>query len=209
MYKIGIPATSLGEEFFGVKNDLLYWISLFGEPVILNPTDTSMNISMLRKLSGLVLPGGADVNVERYNEAPGIYLYRPDPFLEYFDRNTLVTAIEMNIPIFGICRGLQTINVAFGGTLKQHIFHPHSNDAGDLVHSVVNVRSDDKFKVNSFHHQAIDNLGNGVSVEMISEGDGIIEAISVEDKKIFAVQWHPERMFDDYSGGNFLRILSQ
>ena len=109
----------------------------------------------------------------------------------------------MNKPIFGICRGHQMINVALGGTLIQDLpDERHRRDADadiDRVHIVKTTHPlmaqlyGESFVSNSAHHQAIDRLGEGLSVTCVSD-DGVIEGIVHENGQIFAVQFHPERM---------------
>lgn len=211
--KIGIPITSLGEETMGIRKNYLHWISQFGDPIVISPLVADQAKKLFEDLDALVLPGGADINPKRYGAVPGFYTFRPDIYLEYFDETLLPLALEINLPIFGICRGLQTLNVTFGGSLYQHINHPYSDPEDKEVHEVTSVKAlksgkPAKFRINSSHHQAINKLANGFDVEMVSQ-DGFVEAISCWQKNIFAVQWHPERSFDRYSYDNFMRILEQ
>lgn len=121
-------------------------------------------------------------------------------------------AREKKIPIFGICKGIQILNVAFGGTLYQDLKYAglasdsHRQKASDICNNkhMVKVEKDsllsklipnkDVLYVNSFHHQAVKELGKGFSVDAKSD-DGIIESIHLKDENqwIFAVQWHPEQ----------------
>lgn len=203
---IGVVAKNQAD-WFGIDTNYLEWASLLGTPILIPPTSLEeFKDIFLPKLNGIILPGGSDVDAKRYGKIPGFFTGKTDQFLEAFDNNILPEIIG-KIPIFGICRGLQTINVAFGGNLHQNIwFHPYSDYENHEVHTVSSLDGKLRFKVNSFHHQAIADLGEGLSIELMSN-DRQIEAISCMDKKIFAVQWHPERLKDDYSVDAFYSIL--
>lgn len=194
--KIGIPGYEM-EGFFGANSQYMDFASIVGTPVILSPDADLMGID------GILLPGGSDVIPSRYG-VPGFFTGRASPHLEYFDTHILPDIIG-KLPIFGICRGLQAINVCLGGTLVQHLFfHPHSSTDADLVHEVDTPEESSfkKFGVNSFHHQCIGHSGEGIQVELVDVQDKffdtrVIEAIS--GKLFHAVQWHPERIRDSYS----------
>ncbi len=209
MIKIGIPAQDQPEDKFGVNKtylDLIYHMGYL--PVIITPTpmDEFFNIY---KLDGLVVPGGADVNPQRYTKLPQIFTGNSNIYLEYFDKEILPNLVGV-LPIFGICRGLQTLNVLFGGTLRNLWNHPYSQYDEDLVHEVrdITIKNGQKFKVNSFHHQAIKNLAPNFRTELVDDKDGgVVEAISDFNSKIFAVQWHPERCRDAYSLNHIKKLF--
>ncbi len=196
--RIGIPLAETRENV-GVKTGYLYFIEdVKATPVIIQPQYFSQE---LYKLDGLLLPGGADVDSKRYEPfLPRWGCDRPDSYLEYFDKEILPNFISKDFPIFGICRGLQTLNVKFGGTLHRDIskIHPVSKDRYTLAHEI-------KFTgelsgggwVNSFHHQAIKNLGKGIKILAVSNVGQYVEAICHEEFPIYAVQWHPERQYSD------------
>ena len=189
---IGIVGWKTGDNSFGVTVPYFEYLSKFGDVVIISPDQYT-------KVDLLVLPGGKDVNPARYNQRPKLTTSDPNMILEYFDLYVLPEYIKNNVPIFAICRGLQTLNVFFGGTLKQHIpYHPYSSLSRDeKVHEVFIVdqeiakRFKGKIKTNSMHHQSIDKLGEGIEIVMKSQDD-IIEAIKHINKPIYAVQYHPE-----------------
>lgn len=162
---------------------------------------------------GLVITGGCDINPTFYCEKP---LNENDDFfsrLDDFEITLIKSFYKKNKPILGICRGLQIINVCFGGSLYQDInselnlnhnpfdYDENKNDQ-DFVHKV-NFNDDGllqnifgkEYGVNSYHHQAIKKLADGFLIEASSD-DGIIEAISLK-KDIIAVQWHPEKLLGD------------
>ncbi len=158
------------------------------------------------KLDALLICGGEDVHPERYQEkAEGDFRYVPAR--DKFEFSLLKEFLKQKKPILGICRGLQVINVYFGGTLiqdissasDQYIVHTRSDAASEGVHEVTMSGKWAKLlgshcRVNSMHHQAVKKLGKGLSVVGVAE-DGIIEAIQAEEYPyLFAVQWHPEML---------------
>lgn len=168
--------------------------------------------SVLDRIDGLMLIGGSDVSPSYYGQPYKKGLGKIDPARDKFEMKLLDKAVQRNMPLFGICRGMQLLNVYFGGTLVQDIeryFPTEINHAGylgpkmNIAHKVNLVKDQvlhacfgkDQLDVNSFHHQMIDKLGDGLEVAAVSE-DGVIEAI-VHSQYPFlvAVQWHPEMMF--------------
>ena len=159
---------------------------------------------LLASVSGICIPGGMDVDPTIYDQSnQGSDPIEPE--MDQLDLDVIEIAQEKGIPLFGICRGQQIINVAMGGTLIQDlpsddIDHTLSskNNIKNRGHNIsINKKSclyelfGDVVEVNTYHHQAIDCLAEGLSVCAVST-DGFIEAI--EGKNLFAVQWHPERM---------------
>ncbi|MBL7698578.1 MAG: gamma-glutamyl-gamma-aminobutyrate hydrolase family protein [Chitinophagaceae bacterium] len=158
----------------------------------------------------IVLTGGVDVHPEYYNSDEK-YKNAPRKFKrdrDEFEMEVLKKAKEKEIPVLGICRGLQLINVFYGGSLVQDLGEKNSVHRGiskDKKHNVAvekgtllhNIVQEQGGLVNSAHHQSIQTLGNGLVANSYSE-DGVIEGIEwkEEDGKPFmlAVQWHPERM---------------
>ena len=194
--KIGIVGSLSGMNV-GVRYSYLNFIRNFmgGDPVILLP-DTPIQDD----LSLLILPGGADVSSLRYGEIPEYSYNDPDLILEYFDTIILPQYIKRQTPILGICRGLQTLNVAFGGTLYQEIDFDHEiNPKDDPFKPVHNIYSYDTkakmFKVNSRHHQGIKDLGKSLR-PLLMHNSGLIEAFKHHTLPILAVQWHPEDLYD-------------
>lgn len=200
---IGIVGWKTGDNSFGVTVPYLEYFSMFGDVHVISPTEGSL----ITGLDLLVLPGGKDVDPLRYNRKPGYGNTFTDPFLEYFDKKMLKEYIGQGIPIFGICRGLQTLNVHFGGTLNQTIFHEMSNDRSELVHKVRELNEDnsfgEEFMVNSLHHQAIGTLAQNLIKTLIYVDDVddkllFIEGIKHRSMPIHAVQYHPEEIYDTY-----------
>ncbi len=152
---------------------------------------------------GLLLPGGWDVHPARYGKEriPGETI---DEDLDAVQFDVLEKFLDAGKPVFGICRGHQLLNVAFGGTLIQHLpgaeKHMSLPTKEDNVHR--GIIAPGSFLegiygagcvVNSSHHQGVDRLGKGFRAVMRSE-DGVIEALEHASLPIWSVQWHPERM---------------
>lgn len=147
----------------------------------------------------LLLPGGADVDPARYGQ--GMNGSRSiDPERDARELDALARFLAAGLPVLGICRGLQVLNTAFGGTLHQDIpGHTKLAPDTDRVHpshtedALLTALYGTDFAINSAHHQAIDRLGEGLRAVQWSH-DGLVEAVRHESLPIFAVQWHPERM---------------
>jgi putative glutamine amidotransferase len=172
------------------------------DPIILLP-ETRLELSKrLLELNGVLIPGGWDVHPTLYGEeiegSQGM-----DDTIDALDIDVIQLALAQGIPVFGICRGLQVINVALGGSLFQdipamiagahnhsHVEHPVDIQPQSRLASFMPAR----IKVNSFHHQAVNRLSPLLRVTAMSD-DNIVEAL--EGEGILAVQWHPERMIDD------------
>ena len=146
----------------------------------------------------LLLPGGGDLEPWRYGQE-NTASYHLDPRRDAEEFALLDQFTAARKPILGICRGLQSINVFFGGTLLQDITGHNTASGADTTHPIQTVSSPlqgicgDCCLVNSAHHQAIDRLGTGLKVTQWAP-DGIIEAIRHSTHPIFALQWHPERL---------------
>ncbi len=154
---------------------------------------------------GLLLPGGCDICPDFYGEEDHgcKFVVKEMDTLQFRLLKDFVAAKK---PVFGVCRGLQVINVFFGGTLIQDLPDAslHSSGSrvrGDLAHDCETAPGcwlsglyGEHFVHNSNHHQAIDRLGDGLIVDSRFPQDQVIEAIHHKELPIYAVQWHPERM---------------
>ena len=183
-----------------------------GIPVVIPlMRDTACLSRLFERLDGLVLIGGGDVDPARFDAEPSAALGHVDTVRDAYDFALLDLALRRDIPVLGICRGEQLINVAFGGTLYQDLptEHPsaaehHQKPPYDVpVHSVTLVPARPLYQllgqcelaVNSLHHQAIKTLAPGLAAMAVSE-DGLTEAVCLPDKRfVWAVQWHPEFSF--------------
>ncbi len=164
-------------------------------------------VSDFGKYDALFLIGGDDVNPQYYGEEN---LFPDINIIESERDRVEMGAIEeferRNAPIFGICRGAQVINVYFGGSLWQDLplqlgtrIHKGNKRGEDVFHGIFISRentvfeSGERLMVNSYHHQSIKVVGEGLGVFAYAQ-DGVVEGIVHEKKPILAVQWHPERL---------------
>lgn len=180
-------------------------------PVIIPPySDIELLVSLVKKLDGVVLSGGADIDPDYLEELPidGIDI---NPERDKPELILIKLLIDRHVPILGICRGMQMLSAALGGKLYQDIYIQHNVDcichsqkiARGLTSHSVNIQKDtllysimntDCLDVNSFHHQAVKSVPKGFVVSAVAQ-DGIIEAMeSVDYQPILGVQWHPECM---------------
>jgi putative glutamine amidotransferase len=185
-----------------------------GEPVVL---DLSLSPQAMAKTisgcAGVLLPGSkADVDPQKFNAARHPRTAAPDPLREAAEELLLQDAYNLRKPIFGICYGLQSLNVWRTGTLVQHIESAvtHSGRRGDeFAHQVIvepdsllvremGVPANARFPVNSTHHQAAEKPGDALRVIARCPEDQVIEALegTLPGHHVLAVQWHPERSFD-------------
>jgi putative glutamine amidotransferase len=175
---------------------------------VLNAGGLPVNIPMdadprdyLPNISGIVLTGGADIDPDFYGQDPdGNGGYERDR--DELEIALLEGALDAGLPVLGICRGLQLLNIHTGGTLHQHV-PPHARydlAPSNQVHSVDFARGSrlhDMFgpsaEVNSLHHQTVDQLGSGLVVTGFAD-DHTVEGIEMTDQDVLAVQWHPEML---------------
>lgn len=167
---------------------------------------------LIMQTDGILITGGVDVSPQYFGEDPLSKLGYIEPELDQFHLDAIGYAEKHNKSIFGICRGLQIINVAFGGTLYQDlsyvesgtIKHWQDSRRSGRAHKIMMTEGStlkaiygEELMVNSFHHQCIKNLASGFKVTA-KANDDIIEAIESErDNYKLAVQWHPESMTSD------------
>lgn len=164
----------------------------------------SLELSQAAGCDGLLLPGGGDIDPSRYGQTPA-GSEEPDPARDAAELELVREFVGWGKPILGICRGIQMLNVALGGDLIQDIptapAHRHDPVIGDQVHQVKAVPGSflarlygETFAVNSAHHQALGKVAPGLRVAARSLEDEVVEAVEWPEKKIYGVQWHPERM---------------
>ena len=160
---------------------------------------------LVARLDGLVLSGGADIDPARYGAAPDEQLGALEPERDEWELALLGAARATGIPVLAICRGFQLVNVALGGSLRQHVEldegvgHPQWDVNGrEMTHrvtltpgSITSTFLDPEIGVNSLHHQVVDVVAPSLSVSAVAP-DGVIEGLESEDGLILAVQWHPE-----------------
>jgi putative glutamine amidotransferase len=187
-----------------------------GLALILPPQSDAIG-QLTSLIDGLLLTGGADMAPELYGDTEvHETTYGVDAERDRFELDLFAAVMAQEKPIFGICRGIQVMNVALGGTLIQDLptQHPGASDVGhrqhergveasEPSHSVTALLPDllpifdgDSLAVNSFHHQAIREIAPPLCAAATSP-DGLVEAVVLRDRNdVFAVQWHPELMFD-------------
>jgi len=196
-----VPASFLPKVYFEAVN------TAGGIAVLLppQPVDDAIAGRILDGLDGLIITGGKDVDPARYGQDPHPTTDEPRLDRDAWEDALLTAALDRGLPFLGICRGAQLLNVARGGTLIQHLPDVIGSDRYNLGGGVFNVNpvvvdsgsvvSDlvgNELTVKSYHHQAIDELGEGLIVTARSD-DGIIQAVEVEGAPFaVAVQWHPE-----------------
>jgi putative glutamine amidotransferase len=227
--KIGISACFMhadpnralftGKTLQYVEQSIAHWVMSTGSLAVMIPSPTGAtqrgDVTLdhyAAWLDGLVLHGGADVSPLSYGEKPLQDKWAGDKIRDEYEIDLVAAFERAGKPVFGVCRGLQLLNVAYGGTLYQDIATqlpdalPHRDasvydrnfhsveivDGSRLAQLYPGTR---RVKVNSIHHQAIKDLARGFVVEAVSNEDGLVEAIRRPDAgKPFmaAVQWHPE-----------------
>lgn len=184
-----------------------------GLPILLPFVNNKNDItSLVEQFDGFLFTGGQDINPTLYGQALNNCTDEISPKRDEFEINLFKTIMTYNKPVLGICRGMQLINVALGGTLKQDILglkdtcihlqhfqktpydipvHEIEIKQNTLIHQILQKNI---ICVNSVHHQAIEKLAKGLSITATSE-DKLIEAFEITDLDFgIAVQWHPERL---------------
>lgn len=212
---IGVLPNVDGEKKSKIENTYIRAIEASGGAAILLPyTANPESIDRFIDLcDGFIFAGGADIEPARYGEEKHPRCGETTPYRDEVEFLAFEKIMKTEKPIMGICRGSQLINVALGGTLYQDIpseiktdlthkqEHPHSEPAheanvvsGSLLHSLIGKS---RIHINSLHHQAIKELGDGLSPMAVAD-DGIIEAIVRTGKRlVWGFQWHPEKTFDN------------
>lgn len=184
-----------------------------GIAVLLPPQPTSGEVArtVLGRIDGLVVAGGTDVDPARYGQERELRTDMPRTDRDEWETSLLEAAIELDVPFLGICRGLQLLNVTRGGTLHQHLpnvvgSERYSGGGGVFADNEVIVEGESHVGEllgggqtligKSYHHQAVDALGAGLTVSARSD-DGTVQAIEVEGATFgLGVQWHPEHTDD-------------
>lgn len=172
-----------------------------GEPVVLHGpawAPTRELPERLARFDAVLLPGGADLDPLRYGQDPVAEIDGVVPFQDDLDLAVARAVVTGELPTLAVCRGMQVLNVALGGTLHQHLSEttvPHRDaihdvivEGGSRLHAIVTA---DRISVSSYHHQAVDRLATDLVVTAWAD-DGTIEAAEHRTADVVAVQWHPE-----------------
>jgi putative glutamine amidotransferase len=174
------------------------------------PVDSGIAARVLDGLDGLLITGGPDVDPAAYGQQPHPATDQPGRQRDEWEFTLLGAALERQLPVLGICRGAQVLNVALGGTLHQHlpdVIGHGGHRAGNALFSTLQVRTKpgtrlaalvgESVEARCYHHQAIAELGDGL-VASAWDVDGVIEALELPGQGfVLAVQWHPEENLDD------------
>jgi putative glutamine amidotransferase len=184
-----------------------------GLPVVLPPLELERISPLLDRLSGVLLSGGPDLDPVAYGRVAHPELGPTEPQLDIFEVQLAREADARGLPILGICRGAQALNIARGGTLHQHlpeitdgsVDHRQCQPGQEVTHKVrvaprsglAAVVGSRRMAVNSFHHQSVEELGSGLHAVAWAD-DGVIEGIEGRGESLLlGVQWHAETLVDD------------
>jgi putative glutamine amidotransferase len=176
-----------------------------GVPLLIPPSEFSESI--LNLINGLVIAGGPDINSEEYGQTPDSTASEYYPIQDKSEISLINGALDRDMPLLCICRGMQMLSIIHGGYLHQHLdstpgYENHGSYDGKFSEHKVIFKTDSKISsimgeeiiVNSTHHQGVANAGT-LSVTGNAKQDGLIESVERLDKKFcIGVQWHPERM---------------
>jgi putative glutamine amidotransferase len=225
---IGITAYSIDEahwDIWSLPVHLLparYAVSVRnagGAPVLLPPgsddPDGEARV-VVSRLDALLLAGGTDVDPAMYGAARHPATEPARPQRDVWEAALIRAALDADVPVLGICRGMQILNVALGGTLIQHLpdvvgSSMHCPTIGQHARHTVTIGDDTQLAgllgagdvdISTYHHQAVDRLGAGLS-QAAWASDGVVEAVEIPGKWVFGVQWHPE----SDGGGQLLKAL--
>lgn len=198
----------LGRSYFAESNYCRVLDRAGAVPVISAGGDPD---ALAAAMDGILFTGGGDIDPVRYGEE-NTHNIRSDAELDEMELLLFRSFYALKKPIFGICRGIQTINVGMGGTLIQDIpsqvtvsAHKPLAEGEKPRHTVTAVPGSavcrlfgSEFRTNSYHHQAVKTCGAGLTPTAVTD-DGVIEAVEHESLPIIGIQWHPERMAGEES----------
>jgi putative glutamine amidotransferase len=196
-----------------------------GIPMVVPPLQVDAVEPLLARVAGLCLSGGPDLDPESYGQDPHARTGPTEAWLDSFELALTQAADARGLPILAVCRGMQLLNVARGGTLHQHLpdivgarISHRQREAGERATHWVTLLASSRLseilerrrtKVNSFHHQAVASLGAGLSVTSRAS-DGTIESVEAGDREfVLGVQWHAESLADRFGHGALFRAFVQ
>jgi gamma-glutamyl-gamma-aminobutyrate hydrolase PuuD len=180
-----------------------------GRPLLIAPTPADLEdpSELLDLLDGVLVTGGTDVDPAAYGEPAHEQTDATSRDRDEFELMLVRAAAERDMPCLGICRGMQVVNVAYGGALEQHLpdrleHDIHRGDGGNFADHAVDVEpgslaalaaGDTRVAVKSYHHQGVARVGDGLRTTARAEGDGTVEALEDAGKRfMLGVLWHPE-----------------
>jgi anthranilate synthase component 2/putative glutamine amidotransferase len=189
-----------------------------GEPVLLPTGSTSADV--VARLDGLVLAGGADVDPARYGQPPGEHTTVLRPDRDDAELAVLAAALERDLPLLAVCRGMQLLNVLLGGDLVQHLPDvpgAGSHQAGPGIYARREVRTvpgtaladllGPAASAECHHHQALGKVADGLTPAAWAE-DGVLEAVEADGRRFcLGVQWHPEAGEDPHKDNRLFEAL--
>jgi putative glutamine amidotransferase len=208
---VDFQAAARGRTRYTVYDTYVNLVRASGARPLILPPDTHGGDDLLALVHGVVLPGGSDIDPARWGGVPGAGYSPADPRRTAQDLAVATSCMERAVPLLGICLGLQTINVACGGSLKTELplapvrhqreleeegemlpRHRVAIEAGTRLAAALGVPEGGSLEVNSSHRWAADRVGAGLAVAARAE-DGVVEAIERPDLPFcVGVQWHPE-----------------
>ena len=207
--RIGIGVgreTRVGRQFEATPHEYVASVlEAGGLPLLIPPAPPELARRAIESVDGVLLTGGGDISPTCYGASFERETADVDDERDRSELALVAAAIDRGIPIFGICRGAELVNVAFGGTLRQHlpaedgIRHTQPRRRYETVHRVLlepesllaEVVGSRELDVNSIHHQGIEVVGHGLDPVGRAE-DGLVEVIENREHRLLAVQWHPE-----------------
>ena len=209
-------------EIFALRDDYVRAVETAGGlPLVLAPGDpkdaAALAAAYLDRVGALVLSGGADVDPALYGEERHETVTSVFPERDVFELALVKDALQRDMPVLAICRGHQLLNVAAGGTLFQDIasqvdaaaVHDPDQERWERCHEVAvlpgtrlaRILGSERVAVNSFHHQAVKDLGRGLVLSARGCDDGVVEGMEMPDRRfVIGVQWHPESFWDRPAG---------
>ena len=193
-----------------------------GRPLLIAPTPADLDdpAELLELLDGVLVTGGPDIDPAAYGERPHGETAAATPDRDAFELLLVRAAAERDLPCLGICRGMQVVNVAYGGALEQHLPDRldddiHRGDEAQFSDHQVEVEPESlaalaagarRVAVKSYHHQGVARVGDGLRVTARAAGDDTIEAIEDAGRRfMLGVLWHPEEDEADRLIGAFVR----
>ncbi len=203
----GLPGIKAGMTSALLTHDYLLRVREAGAIPVMLPPIGELPLTILDRVDGLLLTGGEDVDPARFGQSPSLHLGDVDPRRDALELGLAAEAVSRGMPVLGICRGVQLLNVALGGTLVQdlpselasEVSHRQQEPSTQGTHGVAlvpgsrlaEIAGTDHLEVNSFHHQAVKAIAGPLRASAHAE-DGVVEALEGSKAFLLGVQWHPE-----------------